>query len=48
MPTEALDEDADPFELLRAPLAEIDRREGHDVKLVAALENCKRSLISPE
>ena len=46
MPTEALAEDADPFELLRASLAEIDRREGYEVKLVAALENCKRPLSS--
>lgn len=44
MPTEALAEDADPFELLRASLAEIDRREGYEVKLVAALENCTRPL----
>lgn len=44
MPTEALAEDADPFDLLRASLAEIDRREGYEVKLVAALENCKRPL----
>jgi len=47
MPTEALAEDADPFDLLRASLAEIDRREGYEVKLVAALENCKRPIISP-
>ncbi len=47
MPTEALAEDADPFDLLRASLAEIDRREGYEVKLVAALENCKRPLASP-
>lgn len=45
MPTEALAEDADPFELLRASLAEIDRREGYEVKLAAALENCKRLAI---
>lgn len=44
----ALAEDADPFELLRASLAEIDRREGYEVKLVAALENCKRQIISSE
>jgi len=48
MPTEALAEDADPFDLLRASLAEIDRREGYEVKLVAALENCKHLLISPK
>ena len=47
MPTEALAEDADPFDLLRASLAEIDRREGYEVKLVAALENCKRPLTFP-
>ena len=44
MPTEALSEDSDSFELLRASLAEIDRREGYEVKLVAALENCRRPL----
>ena len=48
MPTEALAEDADPFDLLRASLAEIDRREGYEVKLVAALESCKRPLTSLE
>ena len=48
MPTEALAEDADPFDLLRASLAEIDRREGYEVKLVAALENCKRPLTLRE
>ena len=41
MPTESLAEDADPFDLLRASLAEIDRREGYEAKLLAALENCK-------
>lgn len=46
MPTEALADDADPFDLLRASLAEIDRREGYEVKLVAALENCRRPLTS--
>lgn len=45
MPTEALADDADPFDLLRASLAEIDRREGYELKLVAALENCKRPLV---
>lgn len=48
MPTEALAEDVNPFDLLRASLAEIDRREGYEVKLVAALENCKRTLTSPK
>ena len=40
MPTEALAGDADPFELLRAALAEIDRREGYEVRLLAALVVC--------
>lgn len=40
MPTEALADDADPFELLRAALAEIDRREGYEVRLLAALMVC--------
>ncbi|EPD37968.1 MULTISPECIES: hypothetical protein [Delftia] len=42
MPTEALADDADPFELLRAALAEIDRREGYEVRLLAALVACTR------
>ncbi|MCO5336014.1 hypothetical protein [Delftia tsuruhatensis] len=42
MPTEALADDADPFELLRAALAEIDRREGYEVRLLAALIACTR------
>lgn len=42
MPTEALADDADPFELLRAALAEIDRREGYEVRLLAALMACTR------
>jgi hypothetical protein len=40
MPTEALADDADPFELLRAALAEIDRREGYEVRLLSALLIC--------
>jgi hypothetical protein len=40
MPTETLADDADPFELLRAALAEIDRREGYEVRLLAALLIC--------
>lgn len=40
MPTEALADDADPFELLRAALAEIDRREGYEVRMLAALVAC--------
>ncbi|WP_333906957.1 hypothetical protein [Delftia acidovorans] len=44
MPTEALADDADPFELLRAALAEIDRREGYEVRLLAALLICTSPL----
>lgn len=40
MPTEALADDADPFELLRAALAEIDRRESYEVRLLSALLIC--------
>lgn len=44
MPTAALAEDAGPFELLRAALAEIDRREGYEVRLLAALISCTRPI----
>ncbi|KEH08299.1 hypothetical protein GY14_20940 [Delftia tsuruhatensis] len=44
MPTDTLAEDADPFELLRAALAEIDRREGYEVRLLAVLMACTRPL----
>ncbi|WP_374005503.1 hypothetical protein [Delftia lacustris] len=44
MPTETLADDADPFELLRAALAEIDRREGYEVRLLAALMACATPL----
>ncbi|QPS10084.1 hypothetical protein I6G66_08815 [Delftia acidovorans] len=40
MPTEALPDDTGPFDLLRAALAEIDRREGYEGKLRTALVNC--------
>lgn len=40
MPTEALAPGVGPFVLLRAALAEIDRREGYEVRLRAALEVC--------
>lgn len=40
MPTETLAEDAGHFEILRAALAEIDRREGYEVRLLAALMAC--------
>lgn len=44
MPTEGLADDADPFELLRGALAEIDRREGYEVRLLAALLICTTPL----
>lgn len=44
MPTEALADDADAFELLRAALSEIDRREGYEVRLLAALLICTEPL----
>lgn len=44
MPTDALADDAGPFELLRAALAEIDRREGYEVRLLAALMVCTAPL----
>ncbi|MFE1574308.1 hypothetical protein ACFIQG_21295 [Comamonas odontotermitis] len=44
MPTEQLAPGADTFELLRAALAEIDRREGYEIQLRAALVNCTRPL----
>ena len=47
MPTEALPDDADPFELLRAALAEIDRREGYEVRLLAALMVCTQP-VAPQ
>lgn len=40
MPTESLAPGADPFTLMRAALAEIDRREGYETRLRAALEIC--------
>lgn len=46
MPTEGLAEDADPFELLRAALAEIDRREGYEGRLLAALMVCTRLAVA--
>ena len=40
MPTELLLPGAHPWVLLRAALAEIDRREGYEVQLRAALAAC--------
>ncbi|CAN5292462.1 hypothetical protein BH10PSE16_BH10PSE16_00600 [soil metagenome] len=44
MPTEGLQPGVEPFVLTRAALAEIDRREGYEVKLVAALVACTTPL----
>ncbi|GAB2472298.1 hypothetical protein GCM10027082_24770 [Comamonas humi] len=44
MPTEALEPRVMPFVLLRAALAEIDRREAYEIRLRTALENCIRPL----
>lgn len=41
MPTEALAPGVTPFVLLRASLAEIDRREAYEGQLVAALASCR-------
>lgn len=43
-PTEQLAPGAPPFVLLRAALAEIDRREGWEGELVAALRACTAPL----
>lgn len=43
MPTEALAPGVTPFVLLRASLAEIDRREAYEGQLAAALASCKAS-----
>lgn len=40
MPTDALQPGVAPWVLLRAALAEIDRREGFELQLVAALRAC--------
>jgi hypothetical protein len=44
MPTEHLAPGVEPFVLTRAALAEIDRREGYEIKLVAALVACTAPL----
>lgn len=44
MPTESLQPGAPPFVLLRAALAEIDRRAGYEAELVAALRACTAPL----
>ena len=44
MPTEALTTGAAPWMLLRAALAEIDRREGYELQLRAGLVACTTPL----
>lgn len=44
MPTDALEPGVDPFVLMRAALAEIDRREGYEVRLRTALAICTRPI----
>ena len=41
MPTESLAPGVPPFVLLRAALAETDRREAYEGQLVAALASCR-------
>lgn len=48
MPTEALAPGVDPFVLMRAALAEIDRREGYEMRLRTALEICTRPVVEPK
>ncbi len=47
MPTEALAPGVASWTLLRAALAEIDRREGYEVQLRAALIVCTSSIERP-
>lgn len=44
MPTEHLAGDAGVDAYVQAAAAEIDRREGYEIQLVAALHNCKHPL----
>lgn len=47
MPTELLLPGASPWVLMRAALAEIDRREGYEVQLRAALFVCTSPVTHP-
>ena len=47
MPTETLLPGAAPFVLMRAALAEIDRREGYEVLMRAALVACTSPINPP-
>jgi hypothetical protein len=46
MPTEALPDDAEVDTYVKAAAAEIKRREGYEIQLRQALDNCKRPLLS--
>lgn len=48
MPTELLLPGAHPWVVMRAALAEIDRREGYEVQLRAALVACTAPLDHPK
>ena len=44
MPTEQLSRDGVDLDIFaQSAIAEIERREGYEIKLVAALRNCKRN-----
>jgi hypothetical protein len=47
MPTEVLAPGIAPWVLLRAALAEIDRREGYELRIRAALEACTAPIETP-
>lgn len=44
MPTDQLPDGADVDAYVQAAAAEIERREGYEIQLVAALRNCKQKL----
>jgi hypothetical protein len=44
MPTESLTPGVEPWVLLRASLAEIDRREAYEIKMRAALVACVKPI----
>ncbi|MDH1499358.1 hypothetical protein [Comamonas terrigena] len=45
MPTDALPADAGVDAYVQAAGAEIERREGYEIQLVAALRNCKQAIF---
>lgn len=46
MPTELLASDADIAAIVKAALAEIERREGYEIKLEAALATCTKPVAA--